>query len=231
MPFACFLLAIITTNTIVAADRPFPALFQPILAVVLLGQFFAFALGDNEVAATLRSYPMQTANISAYPRMTANQYLSPRLFEKIKGRIGIPVTDYRVVSVGIAPAVAAGNGIYCLDAYVADYPLSYKKKFRQIVASELSLNEKWRKYFDNWGSRCYVFSAALDRLYYGKDDGSSIGSIALSVSGIRNIWAGPVFVVSAVEITDPRASGLTLLGVFEDDASPWRIHLYSMIIS
>ena len=36
------------------------------------------------------------------------------------------------------------------------YPLSYKKKFSKIIEEELNQNEKWKKYYNNWGSRLYV---------------------------------------------------------------------------
>lgn len=54
------------------------------------------------------------------------QFYAVKEFNDIKKFIGKPVQDYRVVSIGIHPAVAQYNGIYTLDTYNNFYPLSYK---------------------------------------------------------------------------------------------------------
>ena len=37
------------------------------------------------------------------------------------------------------------------------YPLSYKKKFIEVIQKELSKNLDLHKYYNNWGSRVYAF--------------------------------------------------------------------------
>ena len=43
-----------------------------------------------------------------------------------------------------------------LDGYHSLYPLSYKRKFREIIEIELDKNPTFKNYYDNWGSRVYT---------------------------------------------------------------------------
>ena len=49
-------------------------------------------------------------------------------YPKIKKIVG----DNRVISIGVDPMVAVYHDIYVMDGYHTIYPLSYKKKFRNI---------------------------------------------------------------------------------------------------
>jgi hypothetical protein len=75
----------------------------------------------------------------------------------LKKGVGKPIQDYRVVSIGLHPAVAQYNGLYTLDTYNNFYPLSYKHQFLNIIAPELNKNKSLKSYFDLWGGRCYIF--------------------------------------------------------------------------
>lgn len=49
------------------------------------------------------------------------------------------------------------NNINVIDGYHTLYQLSYKKKFRKIIETELDQSKKLKDYFDNWGNRAYLF--------------------------------------------------------------------------
>lgn len=66
------------------------------------------------------------------------QFYAVNEFNEIKKYIGEPVQNYRVVSIGLHPAIAQYNGLYTLDTYNNFYPLSYKHQFRKIIAPELA---------------------------------------------------------------------------------------------
>ncbi len=85
-------------------------------------------------------------------------------FKKVQNFIDKPVDSYRVISLGIHPAVLQYNGFYTLDGYSPNYPLSYKHQFRQIIEKELDKDPFLKDYFDNWGSRCYLYSSELGKL-------------------------------------------------------------------
>jgi len=68
------------------------------------------------------------------------------------------VQNKRTVSVGVDPMVAVFHDIRVIDGYHTIYPLSYKKKFREIIEKELESDLGKKKYYDNWGSRVYAFN-------------------------------------------------------------------------
>ena len=72
---------------------------------------------------------------------TFKEFYSEASFMKIKDLIDRPVDSYKVISVGLHPAVAQYNGFNTLDGYFANYPLEYKHEFRKIIENELLSNK------------------------------------------------------------------------------------------
>lgn len=158
--------------------------------------------------------------------ITFNEFYSPLLFEDVSKAIGLPKSDYRVGMIGVHPAVALYNGFYTVDGYVVSYGLSYKRQFRKIIAGELERDEALKRYFDEWGSRAYLFSSEL--LFC---DGVCVKSRVpenvnprLDMEAFRAV--GGRYIFSATGIGNAKALGLDELGVFERSDSPWRIHVY-----
>jgi hypothetical protein len=149
------------------------------------------------------------------------------LFGQIKDFIGLPVESYRVVSVGMHPAVALYNGFFTLDGYLPNYPLSYKRQFRRIIAAELARDDALRAYFDGWGSRAYVFSSEL----WGrcgslctKESPAKVQELKLDIRALFD--QGGRYVFSAVPIS--KADGLEFLRRFESDEAAWTVYLYAV---
>lgn len=67
------------------------------------------------------------------------------------------VKNNRVMSIGIDPMIAVMNDLKAIDGYHTLYPLSYKKKFREIIKPELDINPVLKSYYDTFGSRVYIF--------------------------------------------------------------------------
>ncbi len=157
------------------------------------------------------------------------EFYSEPLFAQIREFINKPQSSYRVGSIGLHPAIALYNGFYTVDGYFANYPLEYKIKFRKIIEKELDKNQKIASYFDNWGSRCYLFT-------------NEIGTFSLttkkSKKNIRNLQfntdqfyqLGGQYLFSAVQIANAHQNSLQLLKVFEEREMPWRIWLYGVNI-
>lgn len=74
------------------------------------------------------------------------------------------------ISVGLDPMAALTNNVSVVDGEYNVYPLSYKARFREIIARQLEsgqpYSDNWgsglrianpQSYFDNWGSRLYTF--------------------------------------------------------------------------
>lgn len=159
---------------------------------------------------------------------TFREFYAERQFAAIRNRIGLPQDRYRVASIGLHPAIAQYNGFYTLDTYNNFYPLSYKHRFRQIIAKELDKNRKLKQYFDTWGGRCYVFVAELGKKYdYRKTSDKRILNLELDISVFRDM--GGRYLFSALPIDNAAENGLRLMEVFDDEASAWRVHVYEVL--
>ncbi len=160
------------------------------------------------------------------PALTYRQFFAEDLFQQIETYIGKPQESYRVVSIGLHPSIAQYNGFYTLDSYQHNYPLSYKHEFRQIIASELEKSPRWKQYFDNWGSRCYVFVSEVNSFTTTKEQAITIQHLALDTEKLYEM--GGRYIFSAARIANAEERGMSLLRVFEDDRFPWRIYLYQV---
>ena len=166
--------------------------------------------------------------------VTFREFYSPDLFGEIRDRIGRPLATYRVISVGMPPAIAVYNGFYSLDGYVGNYPLAYKQRFRRIIEKELQKNPRLRANFDFWGSRCFVlvdelpiYGAAANFPGYTKKAAiREIRRLELDPEAMRDL--GVDYVLSAVEIANHAENDLSPRGVFDREGSPWRIFLYEL---
>ncbi|MEH7273454.1 DUF6044 family protein, partial [Neobacillus vireti] len=156
---------------------------------------------------------------------TVREFYAEELFSEIKEHIGQDPENYRVASIGIHPAVPQYNGFYTLDTYNNFYPLTYKHRFRKMIESELAKNKTIRKYFDQWGGRCYIFTAELGKKYMIKKDSKrKLKNLELNTNVFKEM--GGQFILSALPITNAEEIHLTLDKVFESKNSVWKIYLY-----
>jgi hypothetical protein len=122
------------------------------------------------------------------------------------------------------PAIALYNGFYTLDGYSVSYDIEYKYKFRQIIEPELKKNEILRGYFDNWGSRVYVFSNDIKKNFLRKKNETYPININLNTSALYGM--GGRYILSTYEIKNYKENNLEHLNVFDDPRSIWKIYLY-----
>jgi len=156
------------------------------------------------------------------------QFYAEEQFAEIKRYIGKPVEDYRVASIGIHPAIAQYNGFYTLDTYNNFYPLSYKHRFREIIAKELDKDKKLREYFDEWGGRCYIFVDELGKHYmFKKNSKKKIKKLQLNTATFYEM--GGRYIFSALPILNAEQNRLKLEKVFDSKESAWRVYLYKVM--
>lgn len=156
------------------------------------------------------------------------EFYAEHMHQEIARFIGKDQKDYRVVSLGMHPAITQYNGFYTLDAYVGNYPLEYKHEFRKIMAGELEKSPFYRDYFDHLGgSRCYLF---VEKLMYNtmmtKENNIVIEELTLDSAQLKKM--GGRYLFSALDIQNSKDIGLKLLRVFEEPDSAWRIYLYEV---
>lgn len=114
------------------------------------------------------------------------------------------------VSVGLHPAVAIANGIDNADGYASAYPLEYKHRFRELIAPALDASPENRRYFDNWGSRAYVFQPDFPRPGFSGPSASGI-EIELVVEPLAFGSLGITHVISSSPFINSDEIGLELV--------------------
>ncbi|MDM5339998.1 DUF6044 family protein [Fictibacillus enclensis] len=156
------------------------------------------------------------------------QFYAEKQFQQIESYIGEPQSTYRVASLGIHPAIAQYNGFYTLDTYNNYYPLSYKHEFRKIIQKELEKSPKLAAYYDDWGNRCYLFSAELGKRYnYTKNSKKRIKHLQLNTTVFTRM--GGEYILSAVPIVNTKENNLQYIRKFTQRDSAWTIYLYRAV--
>ena len=167
-----------------------------------------------------------------YGLMSYSDYYAVGVMEQVRDfleeRTGKGQEEYRVVSLGIDPAAALYYGFYCLDGYSNNYPLAYKHRFREIIRPELEKSEYLADYFDNWGNRCYLFSAECPGYYTIEKGGFSFQEYLMDAEALRKMGCG--YLLSAAYIQNADAQGLILMQEtpFETEGSYYHIYVYEI---
>ncbi|GAB3292129.1 DUF6044 family protein [Hymenobacter tenuis] len=175
----------------------------------------------NNVRRLLGNLP---ASEPTYAAFVASQ-LFTRIQQDIRAQTTLAPAQYRVACLGFPPAVASLNDFYTLDAYQNNYPLTYKRTFRPLIAAELARSPALQTYFDAWGNRCYLFSAEL---------GKNFRVAALPERVVQHWYfnsrafqqLGGRYVLSAAKLARPEESGLCLAGDYTSSGAYWHIWLY-----
>ncbi len=163
-----------------------------------------------------------------HKKPSVKEFYAEELFEEIKQYIGLPQEEYRVVSIGIHPAIPQYNGFYTLDTYNNFYPLSYKYKFRNIIEKELEKNKTIRTYFDEWGGRCYIFTDELGKHYmFKKNSKKTLKNLELNTGALKEL--GGAYIFSAVPIENSDMNQLELEKTFQSRYAAWKIYLYKVL--
>jgi hypothetical protein len=129
-----------------------------IIAFVFVLVFLVITISKDE--ETLVNWQQMAGK---FKNTNMKAFYAENLFSEIDQFINQPKNSYKIVSVAMYPSSALYNGFYCLDAYVNAYPIVYKRDFREVISKELDKSELMQRYYDNWGSRCYIFSSELGK--------------------------------------------------------------------
>lgn len=156
-----------------------------------------------------------------------HEFYDHELFAEIEEYIGLDQSEYRVGCVGLVPAVAQVNGFYTIDGYCTNYPLEYKYQFREVIEKEIEESAYLKSYYDDWGSRCYLFSSELEgKMQTGKEEHIVLQQFDIDTEALKNLGCDYIF--SAVKIQNASELGITLCDVFTTDTSRVEIYLYEL---
>ena len=159
---------------------------------------------------------------------TFNQFYSEDLFNEVKVYIWKDTNKFRVVWVGIHPAILQYNNFYTLDWYFYNYPIEYKHDFYKIIWNELKKDKKINDYYNNWWSRAYIFSTELWKNYiWLKNDKKIINNLNINSTQLKIMWWE--YIISAVQINNFKELNLNLENIFENSSSKYIIYLYKIL--
>jgi hypothetical protein len=198
-----------------------------ISVVVILSVAFGILRFNQEYLINVKQLIGQKSESPSYA-----QFYDTQLFQLLSKDLDIS-QDYsvKVISLGLYPSIAEYNGFYCLDGYATSYSLSYKHKFREIIADELKKNQAIQTYFDNWGNRCYLFCSELDlkgnRYLCSKVDNMSVDNLNIHTEILKEL--GCEYIISAVDINNFNELNLEYINSYTTDSSFWRIRVYKVL--
>ena len=221
-PAMCFVLLGKACDVLFSQQKKILLLSSCIISVVCIGVVHK-EYAKNLLLITGHNYSTVSPSYS--------QFYDEDLFLQIAKDINMP-QDYsvKVVSVGMFPSIASYNGFWSLDGYMSSYSLDYKHSFRRVISKELEKDDAIKKYFDDWGSRCYVFSSELykrkNQYLCGKDE-MGINDLDLSIAELRDL--GCQYIFSSVDIINYEELGLSFINQYTTDKSYWKIRVYKII--
>jgi hypothetical protein len=222
LPVCWMLLFAIASQTLQQSGRKGVLLSYATLSVqiaFLLLRSYNYCSGNTILSR------MGFQNVYHYPSFSA--FYAKSLLSEVNDFIGKEKSEYRILNIGILPAVTQYNGYYTLDSYQNNYPLEYKHLFRKIIAEELEKSESAKGIFDSFGNWCYVFPSEVHpveiiRGKYAKNQ--ILYDLELNVDALQTIGCNYIF--SSAEIKNCGRSGLKFLKSFKSDNSHWDIWLY-----
>lgn len=166
-------------------------------------------------------------NIHGRDYVSYREFYAEDLFSKVKTVLKQDENpNKRVGMVGLHPAVAQYNQIPTIDGYVVLYSLAYKHRIQAIIQPELNQNKFIKNYFEQWGSRCYLFDneAVIAGDGVLKKQKCCTESLDYDFEKLKQLKCG--YILSAVEVKHP-SEHLKLLSKVED--TNWRVWIYKIL--
>lgn len=195
-----------------------------IASLVVLCQFLLI-LRDNTLNQNMRLLLLKNYNV-----ITWKGLYMPDVFAKIDAVIGENKGEGSVVSLGIYPSAALYNGYTCADGYSNNYDVAYKHMFREIITEELEEDETVKKYFDDWGHRCYLVDATYGfGALVGKGSGVVYEDLKFDRTAMDRLQIKYIF--SAAPIQNTEELGLILLegSPFTSETAYYEVYCYRLI--
>lgn len=178
---------------------------------------------DNDLYHTAHAMANQVLRGVTEDSLSYGEFYSTELFETAMEDIGYD--GEWSAAYGFHPAVLEYNGIYTIDGYLGFYAQAYKEQFRKAIAPALDLQPANAAYYDTWGARCYLYSGTEGtnveavRNYQHQEEPIYIDAAALADLDC-------VYIFSRPELTNAQEMGLTLIGTYTDESSPYVLHVY-----
>ena len=152
-----------------------------------------------------------------------NEFYSAELFEKILEDINY--SGEWSAAYGMHPAVLNYNGIATVDGYLGMYSQDYKEEWSEVIAPALEGSPSLKSYFDGWGARVSLYSGSDENTYAPLRVMELTDTrLMVDMSKLKELECKYIF--SRIEFSNSDELGLTLIGSYTDESSPYTIFLY-----
>ncbi len=154
-----------------------------------------------------------------------NEFYSAELFEKIKEDIGY--NGEWSATFGMHPAILNYNGIASVDGYLGMYAQEYKDKWQKVIEPAFPGSPSLASYFMGWGARVNLISASDENTYaplrvMDPEDKRLI----CNMDELKSLDCKYIF--ARFEISNASDIGLSLVGTYTDQNSPYTIYVYEV---
>lgn len=170
---------------------------------------------------------------SEYQQMSYSDYFAIGVLDQVEEFLeqkeGLTKEEYKVASLGIDPAAALYHGFFCVDGYSNNYSLEYKHAFRDVIAPELEKSDYLKTYYDDWGNRCYLFSAECPGYYTVEKNGFFYQDLSIDTNALKNIGCDYIFSAAWIDNAENVNLHLVHETPFETEESYYRIFVYEII--
>lgn len=177
-------------------------------------------------------YSVQVRRFDTYHKFkttTFESYYAPKLFSKITEDIPELIKERkRIINYGIEPSVALFNGLYTVDGYSVNYPLSYKESFRMTQETCLNNFMGSKKLYDIWGGKVYLLCVEVrpENYHIYKDRNITEMHFNADIPGICSL--GTDYLLSAHKIKDTNSTNINFIKEYHSNDSMWDIYLYKI---
>ncbi len=154
-----------------------------------------------------------------------NEFYSAKLFEKVKAEIGY--NGEWSASYGMHPAILNYNGIASVDGYLGMYAQEYKDKWTRVIEPAFPDSPSLSSYFLGWGARVNLISADDENTYAPlRVMELNDTRLVANMDELKSLDCKYIF--SRIEFSNAAEAGVTLIGTFTDESSPYTIYVYEL---
>ncbi len=177
----------------------------------------------NDFYYTCYNYAYKVLKHKETSTVNYNEFYSTELFEKILDDI-----DYNKewsAAYGMHPAVLNYNGVATVDGYLGMYSQDYKEKWASVIEPALEGSPSLKSYFDGWGARVSLYSGSDENTYAPlRVMELTDNRLIVNMDELKSLECKYIF--SRIEFSNADENGLTLIGTYTDDSSPYTIYVY-----
>ena len=190
------------------------------------GPYIAAAIALMQCAYLLRTGETRRKDY----KMTFRNMVAEKLFARLIEHIGLPLSSYRVASVGLNPEIALYNGMYTADQSNNTVSMEYKNRFDAVMRREYEKSASLRAFYENF-LITDICSVELNR-----DGPSLFSAMAGNEKVIEHLdldyrilyEMGVRYLLSAVRIREENQPALHFEGKFTHPESIWDVYLYQI---